>query len=91
MEVKLIFPELGYFLLEEIRMSGMESALHQCNLEQVTLGKSTHSRFQALHMNTNFLIPVFKRWLVGDIPIIKIVQIVRMVNFIFFDHQIKKS
>lgn len=69
----------------------MESALHQCNLEQVTLGKSTHSRFQALHMNTNFLIPVFKRWLVGDIPIIKIVQIVRMVNFIFFDHQIKKS
>lgn len=60
MEVKLIFAELGYFLLEEVRMSGMESQLHQCNLEQVILGKSTRSKFQALYMNTNFLIPVLK-------------------------------
>lgn len=37
--VKLIFPELGYFLLEETRTSGMESKLPQCNLEQVTLRK----------------------------------------------------
>lgn len=39
-------------------------------------------------MNAHFLIPVFKR-LVGEIPNIKTVQIVRMVNFIFFDSKIK--
>lgn len=41
-------------------------------------------------MNAYFLIPVFIR-LGGEIPNIKIVQIVRTVNFIFFDSKIKNE
>lgn len=41
-------------------------------------------------MNAYLLIPVFKR-LGGEIPNIKIVQIVRTVNFIFFDSKIKNE
>lgn len=52
--------------------------------------KTTDSKFQALFMNTNFLTPVFKRWLVGEISIIKILQIVRIKIFVIFDHKILK-
>lgn len=65
----------------------MESKMHHCKLGQATLQPYWFYR-QALYMNACFLISAFKR-LVGEIPNIKTVQIVRMVKFIFFDSKIK--
>lgn len=44
-------------------------------------------------MNTNFLIPVLERRVIGEIPIIKMVQIIRKGNSIIitFDSKIKNE